>query len=56
VISKTDTTVATVVISWQDNAWEVSTRILFSTLRTREFSSAPLIINGQQQLDSAAKA
>lgn len=55
VISKTNTTVATVVVDWQANPWEVSTGIMFSWLKSRGFSNAPLIVNGQQQLDSGGK-
>jgi hypothetical protein len=55
VVSKTNTTVATVVINWQSNPWEIATGIMFSTLVSRSFSNAPLLVNGQPQYDSGGK-
>jgi hypothetical protein len=55
VVSKTSTALGTVNISWQSNPWEISTGILFSTLVSRSFTNAPLIVNGQPVLDTSGK-
>ncbi|MDP9112067.1 MAG: hypothetical protein M3O20_00130 [Acidobacteriota bacterium] len=46
-------TIATVTINSQDNPWEVSTGILFSTLKNQTFSTAGLIANGHPVLDAS---
>jgi hypothetical protein len=53
VISKANTTLAAVTISWQSNPWEISTGIMFSALKNQSYSSVPLIVNGVPAPDPA---
>jgi hypothetical protein len=52
VISKSNTTLATVVINWRSNPWEISTGIMFSTLKNQTFSNVPVVTNGQTVTDT----
>jgi hypothetical protein len=52
-LSKANTSLATVTISWQSNPWEISTGILFSTLKNQSYASNPLIVNGVPAPDPA---
>ena len=46
-ISGSTTPLGTVVIRWQSNPWLVSTGIMFSSLRNRSFSNAPVFVDGK---------
>ncbi|HWW88581.1 MAG TPA: hypothetical protein VNZ26_33535, partial [Vicinamibacterales bacterium] len=55
VISQTAAQITTVAVTWQSNAWEISTGVMFSALPQSTFSNAPLVTNGQPQLDANGK-
>jgi hypothetical protein len=55
VISKTNTTIASVTVNWQSNPWVVSTGIMFSRLANTTFTNAPLFVGGKPQYDAAGK-
>ena len=55
VLSGTKTSLATVNIVWQSNPWEISTGIMFSTLKNRTFTNVAVFENGAPQLDSDGK-
>jgi hypothetical protein len=54
IISKTNTTLATVTINWQSTPWEISTGILFSALKDQTFTNANIVTGGQPVLDPAS--
>jgi hypothetical protein len=54
-LSKTTTALGTVVMVWNETRWEVSAGALFSKLQMRSFQNAPIVINGEPQLDSGGK-
>ena len=54
-LSKTVSPLATVVMVWNDTKWEVSGGAIFSWLENRTFQYAPIVVNGQPQLDTAGK-
>jgi hypothetical protein len=54
-VSKTTTTLGTVVIVWGGTRWEVSGGALFSALHNRTFQNSPIIENGIPKVDSSGK-
>jgi hypothetical protein len=54
-LDKTSTDIATVVITWQQSNWALSTGILFSTLANQTFANSTIIVNGVPSTDGSGK-
>jgi hypothetical protein len=54
-LDKTSVDVATIVVTWQQSNFVLSTGILFSTLANQTFAASPIIVNGVPSTDSSGK-